>query len=406
MIVLGAATIFFCSCTQVAGWSGKGSDSTNASGSNSELVRDVSINESNAYSGLFLDSNSIERYIQKEKVADSTAIQLRNFYKVRNYGYAWFAKDGITEQARALWSLYGDEKDSSARKEKSLREQMDTLLQNDSLVVNASDTSYTQTEIALTHQLLQYAAENPGGSINKESVFYLVPAKKMDPMQMADSILHRQKDSTRYSDNKMYTSLRQQLSTYYAIAKNGGWPQLGPDATALKKGVRSPAVIALKKRLQATKEYPSGDTSNVFSDSLDAAIKVYQQRNGFQPNGILNDSLVAAMNIPAEQRIQQILVNMNRSLWMQPVSDSDHIQVNIPSFMLYAYESSNKAFEMPVIVGKEGSGTVMFAGKINQVVFAPEWKLPSSIIQNEILPAMKSDASYLKKHHMEVVGRW
>jgi murein L,D-transpeptidase YcbB/YkuD len=407
MIAITVATISFSSCTQIAGWSGKGSDSTsvNTDSLNSQLVRDESINEANAYSGLFLDSNAIAHYIREEKLPDSTAAQLWNFYKVRNFGYAWFATDGITEQARSLWSLYSDKNDSSAKTEKSLRQKMDTLLQNDSLVITGTDSSYAQTEIALTRKLLEYASENPNGSINKQTVYYLVPAKKVDAMQLADSILKEQKDSARYSNNKIYNSLRQQLATYYGIAKNGGWPQLPADVRNLKKGVQSPAVVLLKKRLQATKEYPANDTTNIYSDSLEAAVKNYQQRNGFQPNGIINDSLVAAMNIPAEQRVQQILLNMNRSLWMQGTSDSNRIEVNIPSFMLYAYEGTNKAFEMPVIVGKEGSGTVMFSGNISQIVFAPEWNLPSSIVKNEILPAMKKDASYLKTHHMEVVGR-
>lgn len=407
MIVLAAVAIFFSSCTQVAGWSGKNTDSTKTGTDSltSQVTRDESISAANAYSGLFLDSNAVERFIQDQKVPDSTAAQLRNFYRVRNYGYAWFATDGITEQARALWSLYADDKDSSHKAHKSLRIRMDSLLQNDSLVVTTSDSTYALTEMSLTRQLLQYAASNPNGTINSQTVYYLVPAKKLDALQMADSILNKQKDSARYTNNRLYTSLRQQLATYYSLARNGGWPSLPADAHNLKKGMKSPAVVALKKRLQATKEYSAADTGNVFTDSLEAAVKNYQQRNGFQPNGIVNDSLAATLNVPAEQRLQQILLNMNRSLWMQAANDSNRLEVNIPSFMLYAYEGHNKAFDMPVVVGKEGSGTVMFSGNINQIVFAPQWRLPSSIVQNEILPAMKRDPSYLKNHHMEVVGR-
>jgi murein L,D-transpeptidase YcbB/YkuD len=77
--------------------------------------------------------------------------------------------------------------------------------------------------------------------------------------------------------------------------------------------------------------------------------------------------------------------------------------VNIPSYMLYAYEGSNKVMEMPVVVGKEGNNTVMFSGEINQLVFNPTWTIPQSIVQNEIMPKMKSDPNYLKKNNMEIV---
>ena len=155
--------------------------------------------------------------------------------------------------------------------------------------------------------------------------------------------------------------------------------------------------------MQLSKDYNGIDTSNVFSDSLEVAIKSFQQRNGLKPTGIVNDSMINVLNVPVEQRIEQIIVNMNRLMWMPLKTDSSRIEVNIPSQMLVAYADSGKAFEMPVIVGKEGSGTVMFSSEINQVVFSPTWHIPESIVRDEIMPKMKSDPNYLKKNNMEVV---
>lgn len=73
--------------------------------------------------------------------------------------------------------------------------------------------------------------------------------------------------------------------------------------------------------------------------------------------------------------------------------------------MLYAVEGTNKVLEMPVIVGKEGTTTMMFSGAINQVVFNPTWHIPQSIVEKEILPKMKSDPGYLKKKNMEIVSQ-
>jgi L,D-transpeptidase YcbB len=405
MMIGIVAVIVFSSCTQVAGWFGSNEDSTQTnidSNSYAAFARDESITAENAYSDLFLDSVAINAFIQKEKLNDSTARMLQNFYMVRNYQYAWFASDGPTEQARGLWSLYASEGDSASKEPAGkLREKMDTLLQGDSGTIAKGDSSIIQTELALTHQLIQYAAAHPE-HINRNTLYYLVPAKKQDPMQLADSILTKQKDSALYAGNKVYGQLKSHLATYYAIAKNGGWGTV-PSAKGLKKGTSAPAVSALKKRLQATKEYPGTDTTNVFSDSLETAIKAYQQRNGFRPTGIVNDSLIAVMNVPVEDRIEQILVNMNRALWMPQQAEGKRIEVNIPSQMLYAYADSGKALEMPVIVGKEGNSTVMFSSAINEIVFNPAWNIPQSIVKNEILPKMKADASYLKKKNIEVV---
>jgi murein L,D-transpeptidase YcbB/YkuD len=398
--------VVFNSCTQVAGWFGNNSDSTSGmhadSSSYAAYARDLSITEANAYSDLFLDSNAVESFIQKEKLNDSSATSLRNFYRVRNYQYAWFTSDGPTEQARGLWGLYASGKDSSSNDPANdIKDRMDTLLQHDSITVAKNDSSFVQTELALTQQLFQYASENPQ-HISKKSIYYLVPAKKMTAMEYADSILNKQKDSSFYAGNKGYNLLKQQLADYYSIAKNGGWGTLASTAK-LKKGTKSPEVGIIKKRLQLSKDYKGTDTSNVFSDSLETAVKSFQQRNGLKPTGVINDSMINILNVPVEQRIQQLIVNMNRMLWIPQQIDSSRIEVSIPSQMLYVYADSGKAFEMPVIVGKEGTNTVMFNSEINQVVFNPTWHIPESIVRNEIMPKMKSDAAYLKKHNMEVV---
>jgi murein L,D-transpeptidase YcbB/YkuD len=401
-----AILVVFNSCTQVAGWFGNNSDSTSGMHADSSAyaayARDMSITEANAYSDLFLDSNAVDSFIQKEKLDDSSATALRNFYRVRNYQYAWFTSDGPTEQARGLWSLYASKKDSSSKEPANqIKDRMDTLLQHDSITVAKNDSSFVQTELTLTQQLIQYASENPQ-HINKSSIYYLVPAKKMDAMEYADSILNKQRDSSLYAGNKGYHLLKEQLANYYSIAKNGGWGTI-TSAAKVKKGTKSPEVVALKKRLQLSKDYSGTDTSNVFSDSLETAVKSFQQRNGLQPNGVVNDSMINILNVPVEQRIEQVIVNMNRMLWMPQHTDSSRIEVSIPSQMLYVYADSGKAFEMPVVVGKEGSSTVMFSSEINQIVFSPIWHIPESIVRDEIMPKMKSDATYLKKHNIEVV---
>lgn len=401
-----AAVVMFSSCTQVAGWFGTTDDSTMVnvdSSSYAAFARDESITAANAYSDLFLDSAVINEYIQKEQLPDSTANVLKNFYLARNYQYAWFSSNGPTEQARGLWSLHAANADSSQYANGELNEHMDSLLQKDSTTISPQDSSFISTELALTQNLIRYASMHPE-HINRNNLYYMVPAKKQDPLQLADSLLNKQKDSAQYASNKTYGQLRSQLSVYYNIAKNGGWNTIS-FVKGLKKGSSSPAVMAIKKRLHATGEYPGSDTTQVFNDSLLTAIKTYQSRHGLKPTGIVDDSLVNQMNIPVEERIEQIIVNMNRSLWMPPQKDSSNITVNIPSQMLYVYADSGKILEMPVIVGKEGSGTVMFSSEINRIVFNPTWNIPESIVKNEILPKMKSDATYLKKNNMEIVSQ-
>jgi murein L,D-transpeptidase YcbB/YkuD len=73
--------------------------------------------------------------------------------------------------------------------------------------------------------------------------------------------------------------------------------------------------------------------------------------------------------------------------------------------MLNVYEGNSKAFEMKVVVGKQGTNTTMFTGDLNQIVFSPYWNIPASIVKNEIMPAIKNNPNYLQKNHMEIVKK-
>jgi len=110
------------------------------------------------------------------------------------------------------------------------------------------------------------------------------------------------------------------------------------------------------------------------------------------------------MNIPVQQRIEQILINMDRMRWMPKEPKGDLIVVNIPEFVLHVMENNKKVFDMNVVVGKEGHNTMMFTGDLNQVVFSPYWNVPPSIVKKEILPAIDKNPNYLEEQNMEITG--
>src|SRR4051812_13414417 len=63
--------------------------------------RNYSINKSNSYTDLFLDSLKMENFIATNKLNDTISRRIRSFYNARNYQYAWFVSDGVTEQGRS-----------------------------------------------------------------------------------------------------------------------------------------------------------------------------------------------------------------------------------------------------------------------------------------------------------------
>ncbi len=81
------------------------------------------------------------------------------------------------------------------------------------------------------------------------------------------------------------------------------------------------------------------------------------------------------------------------------------IIVNIPAFRLYALNDKYEvALSMKVVVGKAyRHKTPAFANEIRSVIFRPYWNVPLSIQQNELVPHVEKDPSYLTKNSYEIV---
>jgi murein L,D-transpeptidase YcbB/YkuD len=371
---------------------------------------DVSITPSNSYSELFLDSAALKNFITQNKIADSIARRLESFYNARNFEFAWFSRDGLTEQARGFWNLHDyvtTYEDDSSLKDKKLQKKMDRLIAEDELSVSASDKNYVNTELTLTQHFIMYMLNNyEKGYVKRKEMERFIPRKKEDPIALADSLINKKhKDDKYFEDvNESYKGLKNQLGNYLTIAKNGGWPQINTVKKPLKKGITSHDVAIIKKRLIISGDLSVNDTSQVFNDTLVTAVKSFQARHGFSETGSISDSLIKEMNVPVTKRIEQLLMNMDRMRWLANNPSGNLIVVNIPEFVLHVYEGKQKAFDIDVVVGKEGHNTMMFNGDLNQVVFSPYWNVPPSIVAKEILPAIEKNPNYIAKENMEITG--
>ena len=370
---------------------------------------DSSITKANSYSDLFLDTAVLRSFITQNKVPDSIARRLRSFYNTRNYQFAWFSSDGLTEQARGFWNLHDyvtTYDNDSSLKDKKLQKRMDRLIAEDELSVSASK-DFINTELTLTEHFITYMLNNyEKGYVKRKEMERFVPRKREDAIALPDSLVNKKhKDDKYFEDvNESYKLLKDHLTKYLTIAKKW-WMATGTLCKKpIKKGATSPEIAIIKKRLTITGDLTGNDTSQVFNDTLVMAVKNFQSRHGFSESGVISDTLIKEMNIPVEKRIQQLLMNMDRMRWLANNPTGRLIVINIPEFVLHVYDGKQKVFDIDVVVGKEGHSTMMFNGDLNQVVFSPYWNVPRSIVAKEILPAIEKNGNYLAKENMEVTG--
>ncbi|WP_066405657.1 L,D-transpeptidase family protein [Flavisolibacter tropicus] len=201
-----------------------------------------------------------------------------------------------------------------------------------------------------------------------------------------------------------YDLLQQALTKYEQIAANGGWTKITGTKKYYQQAESAAAVTDIKNRLRATGDYTSDDLSALFTPELTAAVKRVQKRFGFKENGVVDAALIKELNIPVEQRINQILLNMERLQALPPSTGGTRLVANIPEFKLHVYEGDKQVFDMNIVVGTAANKTVTFNDEMKQIVFSPYWNVPSSIVKNEILPKMRANYDYLWRNNYEQVG--
>lgn len=371
------------------------------------ISRDTTINPGNSFSELFLDSTFVEKFIELQEFDDSTVNRLRNFYNSRNYQFAWLTEEGLAEQAYAFWNLHNNyinySKDSSFI-DKSLHHKMESLT-NDDTVVNASVAEKAELELQLTLHFFQYAQYAYAGKVDPSKLQWHISRKKINPSSLLDSLINTQGKNIEEWEpvSRQYKLMKEQLVNYYDFEKNN-WKEIVITKKTYKRGDDEMVIGQVKERLRSLGDYTQNDTSSEFTAGFADAVKRAQKRFGRKQNGIIDTELVKELNVPAKERIEQILVNMERMRWMPKEPEGNRLLVNIPEYKLHVYENGKEAFNMDIVVGKAGTNTVIFNDQLKHIVFSPYWNIPRSIVRNEILPAMNGSANYLEKRNMEQTG--
>jgi murein L,D-transpeptidase YcbB/YkuD len=191
-------------------------------------------------------------------------------------------------------------------------------------------------------------------------------------------------------------ALERAAQEYAALAARGGWETLAPDQP-LRPGDRGGAVTALRRRL-AREGYPVPEVTapEVFDFTLENVVRRFQELHGLVPDGVVGRSTLAALNVSAQARADQLAANLARERTL-PALEPRHLLVNIPAFTLELVEAGRPRLRLRVIVGRRDWPTPSLSSRVEEVVFAPLWIIPRSIALEEILPLARKDPAYFQR---------
>jgi murein L,D-transpeptidase YcbB/YkuD len=192
-----------------------------------------------------------------------------------------------------------------------------------------------------------------------------------------------------------YAALRRAYESYRAMAKAGGWPHVPEAETADRTRL-------LQKRLAIEGFLPAGYATNTFDEPTIQALRKFQESHGLNPDGKPGNSTLIELNVPADMRVRQIAINLERLRWLPRQIPTDRVWVNTASAQLQLIRNGQPVFTTRVVVGETEKQTPEFHTQIVSVLYNPPWYIPYGIAQKEIMPLVEADPGYLEKHHMTI----
>jgi L,D-transpeptidase YcbB len=202
------------------------------------------------------------------------------------------------------------------------------------------------------------------------------------------------------------------LAEYRALALQGGWRPI-PEGETLKPGMTDPRVSLLRQRLRLLGDLKPADDGagtggdpDFYDDAMVPAVKWMQYRHGLAQDAAVGNRTLAALNVPIETRIEQMVLNLERRRWMPDDLGQRHIFVNLADQLLKLVDEPKTLLDMPVVIGKPYQRTPIFSHVMTYVEVNPYWNVPPSIAREELLPKIKQDVSYLRKNNYVLFSDW
>lgn len=363
-----------------------------------------------------VESETLPASIKEQKERARAWDEMRRFYQKRQYQPAWSDVDGPLPHAEQLVQAAASVAAAEGLDPRRYQsDRLATLLaqvkEDESLESPEAQRRLADLDVEMTFIYLTLAAHTAIGRVQPETlrVHWEDQSRNVDLDARLEKALQEEDLAAGLRSlappNPRYARLRDALARYREIASRGGWPKV-PDG--LEKDARGAGVLALRNRLIAEGDLaapPEGQQPPpVYDDAVAQAIARFQQRHGLEPDGKLGEDTLAELNVPVEERMRQIAINLERWRWLPNTLGESYVWVNVPEYRMELIENGRKAIDMAVVVGKQQSQTPVFSDVMEYIELNPAWNIPKSISEEEILPKLASDPGYLARNNMEWVG--
>ncbi|WP_121065393.1 L,D-transpeptidase family protein [Chachezhania antarctica] len=333
----------------------------------------------------------------KQGVAESAIGRdsVATLYRQRDYAPLWTADDAAGQARRAF--LLEAMRSVDVHGIPASRYDPDALIAQ----MSAAETprQLGALEIAMSDAFLKYARDVQSGILTPRKIDSQIvrEVQYTDKGALLDSISGDTAEEVRAG----FMTLPPQSNEYRALMKqrllleetmaSGRWGATVPSGR-LELGDSGPNVVRLRDRL-VRMGYLDPSPARDFDRALENAVQEFQLTHGLEADGVAGPETIEEINVPADKRLQSVLVAMERERWLNQDLGARHVKVNITDYSARIMQDGDIAFETRSVVGANRSGrrTPEFSDVMEHMVINPSWYVPRSIIRNEYLPKLRQN---------------
>ena len=195
------------------------------------------------------------------------------------------------------------------------------------------------------------------------------------------------------------------IQNYQNIVDRGGWNTV-PGGPELRVGSKGASVEALRQRLVATGDLdPVAGSGPVYDSFVEAGVKRFQARNGINRSGVVDKDTLAALNVSAAARLQQLQTNLVRLRAYSGDLGERFVIVNLPGASVETVENGVVYSHHRAGVGRMDRQSPIMQTKATEINFNPYWHVPPSLIKKDLIPKMKANPDYLVEEKIHILDK-
>jgi murein L,D-transpeptidase YcbB/YkuD len=158
-------------------------------------------------------------------------------------------------------------------------------------------------------------------------------------------------------------------------------------------------VVPKAKAAQPKAPAKQAAPSTTFTAQMAEAVKKVQADYGINPDGVIGNATIEALNTGAKERARILAVALERRRWLERTPPETRIDVNTAAAELSYIREGALANRRKVVVGQPEWETPELGSPIVRLVANPPWTVPESIAEEELLP---KGPAYLAKENIKM----